>query len=135
MCLVGVHRLTDTESKLMEAFSIAGSLFMALMVICWVICQILASRDVYIPLFRPRITTQARKTAFRTMLMVVLPVLAVTQFWTIFRLRGLQREMSKTAGNDDLDNDWTFGQIVAVTVFLPVLVEMWSAWRGGEEEK
>src|SRR6266480_188404 len=56
-------------------------------------------------------------------LLFILPVLSITQFWTFQRLQPLQFDMSDAAGNSDMDRQWTFGQVVAVTAFTPVLVE------------
>jgi hypothetical protein len=37
--------------------------------------------------------------------------------------------MTRAAGGDFPDEQWTFGQIVAVTVYIPVFVEIVFTWR------
>ncbi|KAF2824866.1 hypothetical protein CC86DRAFT_383633 [Ophiobolus disseminans] len=55
--------------------------------------------------------------------------LLAVQFWAFFRLRQLQKDMVRAAGGEFSDEQWTFGQIVAVVVYIPVLVEVTFAWR------
>ena len=133
MCFVGVDGLTVKEGRAIEVFGIIGSLFVLVLILFLVVRQVMMRLAVKLPSFCSFRLTPSRKTALNILFIIVIPMIAISQFWTIFRLRSLQREMAKTAGNDDLDNDWTFGQIVAVTVFIPVFVETWYAWRHGEE--
>jgi len=133
MCFVDVNKLTVKEGQAVEVFGIIGSLFILVLVLFLVVRQIMIRLAVKLPSFCAFNLTPKRRNALNILFLIVVPMIAVSQFWTIFRLRSLQREMAKTAGNDDLENDWTFGQIVAVTVFIPVFVETWYAWRHGEE--
>ena len=133
MCFVGVNKLTVKEGQAVEVFGIIGSLFILVLVLFLVVRQIMIRLAVKLPSFCSFNLTSKRRTSLNILFLIVVPMIAISQFWTIFRLRSLQRKMAKTAGNDDLDNDWTFGQIVAVTVFIPVFVETWYAWRHGEE--
>jgi len=57
-----------------------------------------------------------------------IPITATSQLWTILRLRGFQEQVSQASRNQDTDGQWTFGQIAAMTIFVPVLVESWFAW-------
>jgi magnesium-transporting ATPase (P-type) len=59
---------------------------------------------------------------------VVVFTLLATQFWAFFRLRQFQSEMIEAAGGKFPDEQWTFGQIVAVVVFLPVAIEVLFQW-------
>ena len=130
---MGVNKLTVAEGIAVEVSGIIGSLFIVVLVLLLVVRQIMLRLELKVPPDYASRLTSAMESAINFLLLMILPMIAITQFWTIFRLRALQREMAKTAGNDDLDNDWTFGQIVAVTVFIPVFVETWYAWRHGEE--
>lgn len=65
-----------------------------------------------------------RKVPFGALLFILLPALAISQIWTILRIQSIQKEMSLSAGNEDADGKWSFGQIVVVTVFSPVLVDV-----------
>jgi hypothetical protein len=51
------------------------------------------------------------------------------QFWAFFRLRQLQSAMIQAAGGSFPDGQWTFGQIVATVVFVPVAVEVVFVWK------
>jgi hypothetical protein len=59
---------------------------------------------------------------------IVFAVLVV-QFWAFFRLRQFQADMTKAAGDDFSDGQFSFGQIVAVVLFAPVLVEVLFLWK------
>lgn len=65
---------------------------------------------------------------------VLLLALAVGQIWTIFRLCRFQADIAKNAGNSDIDNEWSFGQVAGVTVFAPVLIECWFHWSTWSHE-
>jgi len=62
-------------------------------------------------------------------LCVLVFVLLVVQFWAFFRLRRFQADMTEAAGGDFSDGQFTFGQIVAVVLFAPVLVEVLFLWK------
>lgn len=66
---------------------------------------------------------------FYRALCVVVFVLLVVHFWAFLRLRRLQRDTTQAAGGDFPDEQWTFGQIVAVTVYVPVFVEIAFTWK------
>lgn len=55
-------------------------------------------------------------------------MLSVGLIWTFFRLQKSQSQLAQNAGTQDADAAWSFGQLVAVTVFAPVLGEAWYAW-------
>lgn len=63
-----------------------------------------------------------------TVLLIVIPIVAISQLWTVFRYRSLQQQVSQATGNQNVDSQWTFGQVAAVTIFAPVVVECWFAW-------
>jgi hypothetical protein len=50
----------------------------------------------------------------------------------VVRDQVLQKQMTAAADNDFADWQWTFDQVVAVTVFVPVLVEAWCLF--GEQQ-
>ena len=63
----------------------------------------------------------------------VTPLLACGLLWTVVRVQSFQKQMTAAAGNSFADGQWTFGQVVAVTVFVPVLVEAWFLF--GEQQR
>ncbi|KAF2872294.1 hypothetical protein BDV95DRAFT_605923 [Massariosphaeria phaeospora] len=64
-----------------------------------------------------------------TLIWISTLVLSVGQLWSFFRLQRLQRDMTRAAGSSYTDEQFTFGQIVSVIVFVPVLVEGLYLWR------
>jgi len=60
---------------------------------------------------------------------LIVVLLLAGQLWTFFRLQRFQRDMIQASGGNFLDGNWSFGQIVSVVVFLPVLVEVFFLWR------
>ncbi|KAL1835671.1 hypothetical protein VTJ49DRAFT_6254 [Mycothermus thermophilus] len=50
--------------------------------------------------------------------------LAAPLLWGFWRLRTLQMQLTQATGENYEGDDWGFGQVMAVTVFVPVLVEI-----------
>ncbi len=50
-------------------------------------------------------------------------ILTIPQFWGLLRLRGIQKAIALSSGTDYVDNQWTFGQVTAVMLFVPVFAE------------
>ena len=59
----------------------------------------------------------------------------VPQLWAILRFRAMQRALATSTGSSDQDNSWSFGQIVAVVLFLPVLLEFAYVYMNGAPER
>ncbi|EKJ70973.1 hypothetical protein FPSE_08832 [Fusarium pseudograminearum CS3096] len=57
--------------------------------------------------------------------------LSVPLLWVIFTLRKVQEDMSENMGQEYAGNEWGFGQIVSIVLFIPVAVEMAYQWRFG----
>jgi hypothetical protein len=55
--------------------------------------------------------------------LILIPLLCISQFWTYLRLHQAQKQIAESSQNPFLDNQWSFGQIVAITVFTPVIIE------------
>jgi hypothetical protein len=51
-------------------------------------------------------------------------ILTVSQFWVYFRLQLVQNNLAHSIGSSTADLEWGFGQVVAVTLFAPVAVEL-----------
>ena len=71
----------------------------------------------------PPLPKPLEKIPWESWPLVLVPILATTQFWTYLRLHQAQKDVAETSDNPFLDNQWSFGQIVAITVFTPVIVE------------
>ncbi|KAF9769394.1 hypothetical protein IL306_013192 [Fusarium sp. DS 682] len=61
--------------------------------------------------------------------LLVLFSLTIPLLWVIFTLRKVQEQMSEDMRDEYAGNDWGFGQIVSIVLFIPVVVEMAYRWR------
>jgi len=59
------------------------------------------------------------------MLFFIVAVLEASQLWAYFLMQRQQYQMTQAEGVSYLDEQWAFGQVVAVVVFTPVLVKAW----------
>ena len=121
MCWSGIQPLSTAETTAMTTLRMVN----------WIVLNLLVlGKLVYVGLQKHHDKSCAHQIGrqFRSSLLFILPVLTITQFWTFQRLRQLQFAMSNATGNNDMDGQWTFGQVVAVTAFTPVLVDaiFWS---------
>ncbi len=134
MCVASVDPITSQEIVAMEVFGVAGSLFVCLLgltKIIWLAIKRHHGQSQFVQYVHSRNSKWRHTTQLALVLFVLVPIIAVSQLWTIFRLRRFQEQISANSGNMDSDTQWTFGQIVAVTIFLPVLVECWFTWLCG----
>ncbi|KAH0238328.1 hypothetical protein KCV06_g275, partial [Aureobasidium melanogenum] len=66
---------------------------------------------------------QKRLRVVKQILIVCVPFLSIGLIWSYFRLQSFQTHITSALGMENLDSEWGFGQVVAVIVFLPALVE------------
>jgi hypothetical protein len=117
----------------MSAFGIGGWLFVSIVTIQRIVLLAVDRQhpDSRLAHFlRGRKSLASHKNAGLTagfpwpfLITTLVTLLSVTQIWAYFRIQNLQAQMTKAAGNSYLDQQWTFGQVVAVSVFAPVLTE------------
>lgn len=70
-----------------------------------------------------------RSVATRVFCALVPLVLALPLLWGIFRLRSIQQALDERSALPYTSNDWGFGQVVGVVIFLPVPVQMvFAGW-------
>ena len=136
-CTAGVDPVSNQELLAMNIFSVAGSIFVCLVTvtkIAWLASQRHHGDSRLVRRVRG-FWSRNRSTRLRrlpiVLLFVAIPIIAVSQLWIVFRLRNFQRRVARKAGNEDDDGQWTFGQIAAVTIFVPVAVECCFAWLYG----
>lgn len=131
MCVASVDPITSKEVVTMDVFSVAGSLSVCLLgltKVIWLAIKKHHGRSQFVQYVHDRSSKWGHTTLLALALFVLVPYFAVSQLWTVFRLRRFQEQVSAHSGNADSDVQWTFGQIVAVTIFVPVLVECWFTW-------
>jgi hypothetical protein len=135
LCFDGVQTITATEGTLMAAFELLAFLPISLFVLLRIFhigLQKHHSRPaMYQLLERVRKRSREEKTSrpLSVLALVVIPLLGASLLWVILRARSFQQDLSAAIGNQDQDGTWAFGQIVAVTMFVPVAVDVWSAWQ------
>ena len=131
-CTNNVRAVTSRELVAMDFSNVAGSLWVFVLVltkVIWHAMQRQHEQSRLVQYIRGRWSKRISQNAsLSIVLFITLPTIAVSQIWIIFRMRNFQQQVSKASGNYDSDGDWTFGQIAAVTVFVPVLVECWFTW-------
>lgn len=131
-CVANVDSITNNETLAMEFFAVAGSLFVCLLAlakIIWLAIQRQHENSALVTSTkRHLLRNQSHQRRLSIALFIAIPIIAISQLWTILRLRGFQEQISQASGYQDSDGQWTFGQIAAVTIFVPVLVECWFAW-------
>ena len=131
-CTAGVDAVSNHEIIAMDFFSVAGSVFVCLLAltkIIWLAAQRHHKDSRLVQRVHGLLSRNSSQLSrLSIVLFVAIPIIAVSQLWTIFRLRNFQQQIAENAGNADLDSQWTFGQIAAVTIFVPVAVECGFAW-------
>lgn len=123
LCFTDVNGSARSEVIAMRFFAVIGHFLVNLLTVTKMVKGLFK-----LPRFAQWIPTSiqkyGRKVPFGAVLFILLPALAISQIWTILRIQSIQKEISSSAGNQDADGKWSFGQIVAVTLFSPVPVEM-----------
>lgn len=129
-CTANIESTSTQEIRAMEFFGVAGSLVLSictLLKIIWLGAQRQHKDSRFVQMLRKRRPIQNSKLFI--IFFTIPPILAISQIWTILRLRQVQAQISKNTGNVDSDSEWTFGQVVGVTLFVPVVIECWFSWQ------
>jgi len=139
MCYKDVRVVSNAEDRFMTAVAIISFIPLSLLACGRIIMLGLRKHhkqsEIYI---RMAVVLQGNKSARRfqqglVFSLGVIPLLACGLLWTVVRVQSFQKQMTAAAGNSFADGQWTFGQVVAVTVFVPVLVEAWFLF--GEQQR
>lgn len=139
LCLSGVNYLSVEEQKILSDFGAAGSVTITIYGFVCLIWFIITKRFANkakairrkVASFCPK--TRRRKYALAC-LNIAIPLLTAPQLWGILRLRGIQKALANATNNVYVDNQWTFGQVVAVMIFVPVFTEAGYLWITGKSE-
>lgn len=129
ICTANVENISDQQLVAMRFFGVAGSLFVSICTLLKVIwlglhrqhgdSGFVRRTQKYQIIIGPKLTI---------LFLVFLPTFAVSQIWTILRLRRFQQGISRNTGNENFDSQWTFGQIASITVFAPVAIGCAFRW-------
>ena len=138
LCWTDGSNLSKQETVAFDVFAIGGSIFLSSVVVGTLIWMLLIRR-------RPDLVKRLKESGILTVnifkmispktarLLMVFNVFlwAVPQLWAILRFRAMEQALAISVGVSDLDNSWSFGQIVAVVIFLPVILELGLVYMKG----
>ncbi|KAI9799881.1 MAG: hypothetical protein M1833_003803 [Piccolia ochrophora] len=126
MCFAGVEVLSDQAWLATQAFGITASLFICLLTLIragWII--LMRRLPEMAMVFRKRfLHERGMKRICPLILLATVLILTLPQIWVLFQIRLLQRGLAHELDIQFDDERWTFGQIVAVSFFAPVLAEL-----------
>lgn len=129
LCLADIQTLSDDETNVIEAFGATGSIILSLFVISpilWTFMQSLSPK--FVDRVGRRFSTLQERRGMESLgsrvVLVLIPLLTIPEIWGVLRIRSVQQALSNSLGSGYTDNEWTFGQVVAVVIFAPVIVDM-----------
>lgn len=135
MCTANVSNITSAENAVMTAFEMVSYILLSVFVLGRILWLGMEKHHSESKLYTTLLAWCRRHVSekvtwrVRTGCLIAMPLLASGLVWTILRTQQFQHQMARTMASDDSDAQWTFGQVVAVTVFAPVIVEGWSAFQ------
>ncbi|KAH8661677.1 hypothetical protein BGZ60DRAFT_433479 [Tricladium varicosporioides] len=137
LCLTGINTLTSREEMIPAAVGVASSLVVTIYALIRLAYCILSNFSTSVPsLLHSKIstllTTRRQIYLIFSWILIVLS-LTIPQFWGVWRLRGIQNSLADATRNTYVDNQWTFGQVVAVMIFAPVFTEVGYFLLEGEK--
>jgi hypothetical protein len=129
LCLAGAETFSHRAQKILNGFGATGSLFISiygLAYLLWFIAkrQFRKQADSLENKISARVSNEQRRIYIVGSMLVIIPLLTVPQFWGVLRLRSMQKALADATSNAYADNQWTFGQVVAVMIFAPVFTEV-----------
>ena len=131
LCFGRNFSLPIPEYVAAEFFAIGGSIVASLLTISMLANEIGERREYNwnLAFRKSKVFVKLQKSAIARGLIVLNVLLwATPQIWTIFRFRQLQTQLAQSMNRSYVDNNWSFGQIMALIVFLPVFVQMVCAY-------
>lgn len=126
VCLSGTRAPTVGEESAISAFGITGSLTTSSLAL-WHIATATIRRHYPATMQKFRGIGQKVNWLYSwspTALLMLSPLLSCGLIWSYLRLHAFQSQIARSVGAQDADGEWTFGQIVALTLFLPVFIEV-----------
>lgn len=134
VCLRSINSMTTSQGNLITAVGVMSYLFITAIVIFKMLSSMTkGSRNKKLTWIHRLDEILDLLTSYGCIVglgvLVFVVMLLTVQFWAFFRFRRLQCDMLEAAGSDCVDQEWSFGQIVAIAVFVPVLAESLFVWR------
>jgi hypothetical protein len=140
MCFGTVNYLAFWESQLLAATEMVASLLIYLYMIWHLVTSHIRRMDSVeedmggvtgrLLLVEGRMgTIWKRSKPLRTLYLLIPATLDGILLYCIFRLRNIQAQMAYGLDEQYAGNEWGFGQIVSIVMFVPVLVDMaFTGW-------
>jgi hypothetical protein len=126
LCYDGREGLSASENIAFQVFALGGSLFVSVAVLGalgWGVAERF-ERAWLTRLRKASLIKWLHTASAQKFLIAFVTLWSIPQLWAVVRFRSMQQALAVSIGSADYDNSWSFGQIVAVTVFLPVLIEL-----------
>jgi hypothetical protein len=141
VCFGTVEYLTERENTVIGAFQMVASLFIIFFSICILVPPALRRLNYRygddhpvrksMTAFCSTVSRICQQSRLRYVLLVAPVCLAAPLLWGFWRIRTLQTQLATATGRVYEGNDWGFGQVMAITIFVPVAAEMiFAAMRG-----
>ncbi|KAK1826574.1 hypothetical protein QBC39DRAFT_364171, partial [Podospora conica] len=129
LCYDGVRALSRFESVMVFVLRVCGQVPLLVFTLgAWVLYYILPGRNSELSSARER-RVEAGIKVWCCAAIVVPACLGIPLVYAFWRLRGVQSALAGVVGGGYYQlNEWGYGQVMAVTVFAPVGVEMLFAW-------
>lgn len=122
LCWGQNRNLSQAGSVIIEIFSISASLWVILSIVAALIFPIRANTRNHVLAYINRMVAAMRENQITqaTIILLTLIVFSVPLFWALIALRSWQSWFAGSLNESSGSNIWSFGQIIAVVVFLPV---------------
>jgi hypothetical protein len=126
LCFQGVSTVSAPEHLAFEFFAIGGSLFTSILVILILVDGVGQKRQLAwsTHFHDSAVFARLNTSAGRGVLIFNTIIWGAPQIWAIFRFRNFQSALARSVDRPNIDNEWSFGQIMAVVVFLPVPIQV-----------
>lgn len=127
MCFGTIEQFASWESRLLAATEMAGSLLIYLVMI-WHLIMVELDEDT-LQRTRKRTETLFQTWLVRALFLLIPAALGGILLYCIFRLRSIQAQMAGWLDGQYAGNEWGFGQIVGIVMFVPVVTDMaFAGW-------
>lgn len=125
LCFRRYSVIPPKEQLAFDIFALGGSLFVCLVFLGMLIDGVAkrgrSGRRGSI--HKSSLSAKLNTTAARVILILNILLWGTPQVYTIFRFRKIQSTLARSINMVNDDNQWSFGQIMAVVVFLPVVMQ------------
>ena len=135
LCFKGISQLDAPSATAFDIFAIGGSVLVSLAILGKLIRVIMCNRmSTRAEAITQRVNLVPRWVWSAALISNVV-LWGEPQVWAIFEFRGIQQKLAAAVNGADQDGQWSFGQIIAGVVFLPVFVDLVYGYFEGREDQ